>query len=48
MMWSFTMAGARGMHDKSNRVMVEKPEGKTLLGRPINRWENNIKMDAMA
>jgi hypothetical protein len=44
---SFTMGGARGTHDNRNCVMVEKPEGKTLLGRPIHRWEN-IKMDGMA
>ena len=22
-----------------------KPEGKRPLGRPVNRWEDNIKMD---
>ena len=22
-----------------------KPQGKTILGRPRRRWENNIKMD---
>jgi hypothetical protein len=27
------------------RVLVGKPEGKRLLGRPRCRWENNIKMD---
>jgi len=27
------------------RVLVGKPEGKTPLGRPRRRWENNIKMD---
>jgi len=27
------------------RVLVEKPEGKGLLGRPRHRWEDNIKMD---
>jgi hypothetical protein len=27
------------------RVLVEKPEGKTPLGRPRLRWEDNIKMD---
>jgi hypothetical protein len=27
------------------RVLVEKPEGKRLLGRPRNRWEDDIKMD---
>jgi len=26
------------------RVLVEKPEGRTL-GRPRRRWEDNIKMD---
>jgi hypothetical protein len=24
---------------------VGKPEGKRLLGRPIRRWVDNIKMD---
>jgi hypothetical protein len=24
---------------------VEKPEGKTSLGRPRRRWEDNIKMN---
>ena len=27
------------------RVVVGKPEGKRLLGRPRRRWEGNIKMD---
>jgi hypothetical protein len=27
------------------RVLVEKPEGKSPLGRPRRRWEDNIKMD---
>jgi len=27
------------------RVLVGKPEGKRPLGRPMCRWENNIKMD---
>jgi hypothetical protein len=32
----------RGVH----RVLVGKPEGKRLLGRPRRRWEdNNIKID---
>jgi hypothetical protein len=26
-------------------VLVEKPEGKRLLGRPRRRWEDNIQMD---
>ena len=28
-----------------NRVLMGKPEGKRLLGRPRRRWEDNIKMD---
>jgi hypothetical protein len=27
------------------RVLVGKPEGKRSLGRPRQRWEDNIKMD---
>jgi hypothetical protein len=27
------------------RALVGKPEGRTPLGRPRCRWENNIKMD---
>jgi hypothetical protein len=34
------MGGGRGVH----RVLVGKPEGKRLLGRPRRRWEGNIKM----
>ena len=26
------------------RVLVGKPKGKRLLGRPRRRWEDNIKM----
>jgi hypothetical protein len=25
--------------------LVERPEGRRLLGRPRQRWEHNIKMD---
>ena len=35
------MGEGRGVH----RVLVGKPEGKRPLGRPIRRWEYNIKMD---
>jgi hypothetical protein len=35
------MGQERGVH----RVLVGKPEGKRLLGRPRRRWEDNIKMD---
>jgi hypothetical protein len=27
------------------RVLVRKPEGKTTLGRPRRRWEDNVRMD---
>jgi len=27
------------------RILVGKPEGKSPLGRPRCRWEDNIKMD---
>jgi hypothetical protein len=27
------------------RVLVGKPEGKKLLGRPRRRWEDSNKMD---
>ena len=35
------MGEGRGVH----RVLVRRPEGKRLLGRPRRRWEDNIKMD---
>ena len=35
------MEERRGVH----KVLVGKPEGKRPLGRPIRRWEDNIKMD---
>ena len=28
-----------------SRVLVGKPEGKRSLGRPRQRWEDNIKVD---
>jgi hypothetical protein len=27
------------------RILVGKPEGKRLLGRPRRKWVDNIKMD---
>jgi hypothetical protein len=35
------------MRGKRNayRLLVEKPEGKRLLGRPRHRWVDNIRMD---
>jgi hypothetical protein len=35
------MGEGRGVY----RVLVGRPEGKRLLGRPRRRWEDNIKMD---
>jgi len=35
------MGEGRGVH----RVLVGKREGKSPLGRPRHRWEDNIKMD---
>jgi len=35
------MGERRGVY----RVLVEKPEGKRLLGRTRRRWEDNIEID---
>jgi hypothetical protein len=35
------MSERRGVYS----VLVGKPEGKRLLGRPRHRWDDNIKMD---
>jgi hypothetical protein len=35
------MGEGRGVY----RVLVGKPEGKSPLGRPRSRWDDNIKMD---
>jgi hypothetical protein len=35
------MGERRGVY----RILVGKPEGKRLLGRPSCRWEDIIKMD---
>jgi hypothetical protein len=39
------VCSAYGGEDSEYRVLVQKPEGKRLLGRPRPRWEDNIKMD---
>jgi hypothetical protein len=36
-----TYGEGRGVY----RVLVVKPEGKRLLGRPRRRWEDNVRMD---
>ena len=42
-MWGHVarMGESRGAY----RVLVGKPEGKRPFGRPMHRWEDNIKMD---
>ena len=35
------MGERRGIY----RVLVEKPDGRSPLGRPRHRWEDNIRMD---
>ena len=37
------MEEGRGVH----RVLVGKPEGKRLLGRPRRRWKDNIIMNLL-
>jgi hypothetical protein len=34
-----------GERGEVHRVLGGKPEGKSPLGRPRRRWEDNIKMD---
>jgi hypothetical protein len=34
-----------GEERKVYRVLVGKPEGKRLLGRPRHRWDDGIRMD---
>ena len=41
--WAEHVAGmeeGRGVH----KVLVGKPDGKSPLGKPRRRWEDNIKM----
>jgi len=35
----------REFYSRVSRNLVGKPEGKRLLGKPRNRWEDNIKMN---
>jgi hypothetical protein len=42
------VGGTCGTHRGAGRcfrVLVGRPEGKTPLGRPCRRWEDNIKME---
>jgi hypothetical protein len=38
-------SNAKGEERGMCRVLVVKPEGKRLLGRPRRGWEDNIRMD---
>jgi hypothetical protein len=44
MRWSRHVAHL-GERRGAYRVLLEKPEGKRLLGRARRRWEDNIKID---
>jgi DNA-binding transcriptional regulator PaaX len=44
MRWAGHVAHMRKGRDVY-RVLIMRPKGKRLLGRPRHRWENNIKMD---
>jgi hypothetical protein len=35
----------KGAKRNAYRILVGKPEGKRPLGRPRDRWEDNIKVD---
>ena len=39
------LAGHVARMGEAYRVLVGKPEGKRLLGRPRHRWVDNIRMD---
>jgi len=43
MRWTGHVA-CMGERRDAYRVLVGKPEGKKSLGRPMHRWEDNIKM----
>jgi len=39
------VCGAYGCGEEVYRVLLGKPEGITPLGRPTDRWVDNIRMD---
>ena len=39
------VCGAMGEERGAYRVLVGKPQGMRLLGRPRRRWVDNIRMD---
>jgi hypothetical protein len=44
MRWAGHVASMRGKRN-AYRVLVGKPEGRSPLGIPRLRWEDNIKLD---
>jgi hypothetical protein len=40
-----TACNTHGEKSNAYKILVGKPEGKKLLGRPRCRWVYNIKMD---
>jgi hypothetical protein len=34
-----------GKRRSTYKVLVKKPEGRRLLGKPRHRWDDNIKID---
>jgi hypothetical protein len=40
-----TACRMHGEKRKAYRVLVSKPKGRTPLGRPRRRWEDNITID---
>jgi hypothetical protein len=44
MMWAGHVA-RMGEERKVHKVLVGKPEGKRPLGRPMRRWEDEVRMD---
>jgi len=45
--YSFNFAGLACMDEKKNtcKASVGKPKGKSQLGRPGCRWEDNVKIN---
>jgi hypothetical protein len=39
------VCSADGGKESINRILLRKPDGKGPLGRPMRRWEDNIKRD---
>jgi hypothetical protein len=44
MMWAGHVA-RMGQERKVWNILVVKPEGKRILGRPRRRWKNGIRVD---